>query len=288
MTAPVTNARRGGRAAAPLVPFLALSVLALLGLTACGGGEEGGGTARDAARPAAPPEVVGRERWVSPTDTAWDIDTPALWVGSGEGRVLATAKATHDLEYEFPWGWGEMAGVANRTDYDLKAHTAATGRDLSYFVEGTGHIVPYVIEPSFGVDRAVMALLVDAYSEEEVVDAKGKAETRVVLKLHSSVAPVKVAVLPLSKKEPVASRAKEVVAQIRDSGAIQGVIQYDDTQSIGRRYRRQDEVGTPLCVTVDFDSLDDAKVTIRDRDSMEQVRVPIAGLEAELANRLTK
>jgi glycyl-tRNA synthetase len=230
-------------------------------------------------------------KWVEETRqwyVSLGIDESALRIREHEGKELAHyAKATHDLEYQFPWGWGEMAGVANRTDYDLKAHTSATGRDLSYFVEESKeHIVPYVIEPSFGVDRAVMALLVDAYSEDEVTDSKGKTETRVVLKLHPSVAPIKVAVLPLSKKEPVASRAKEVVAQIRDSGAIQGVIQYDDTQSIGRRYRRQDEVGTPLCVTVDFDSLDDAKVTIRDRDSMEQVRVPIAGLEAELASRL--
>ncbi len=230
-------------------------------------------------------------KWVEETRQWYmslGITESALRIRPHEGKELAHyAKATHDLEYEFPWGWGELAGVANRKDYDLKAHTAATGRELSYFVEGSKeHIVPYVIEPSFGVDRALMALLVDAYTEDEVMDAKGKAETRMVLKLHPSVAPVKVAVLPLSKKEPVSTLAREVVGQIRGSGVIEGVIQYDDTQSIGRRYRRQDEVGTPLCVTVDFESLDDKAVTIRERDSMEQVRVPIAGLEAELAGRL--
>ncbi len=231
-------------------------------------------------------------KWVEETRswyTSLGIAESALRIREHEGKELAHySKATHDLEYKFPWGWGELAGVANRTDFDLKAHTEATGRELSYFEkEGKCHIVPYVIEPSFGVDRAVMALLVDAYTEDEVVDAKGKPETRVVLKLHPSVAPGKVAVLPLSKKEPVSTLAREVVDQIRGSDAIDGVIQYDDTQSIGRRYRRQDEVGTPLCVTVDFDSLDDENVTIRARDTMEQVRVPIAGLEAELATRFS-
>ena len=230
------------------------------------------------------------ERWVTEAKgwyTSLGIAESALRVREHEGKELAHyAKATHDVEYEFPWGWGELAGVANRTDFDLKAHTEATGRDLSYFEEGKGHIVPYVIEPSFGVDRALMALLVDAYTEDEVVDAKGKPETRVVLRLHPSVAPIKVAVLPLSKKEPLAKLARDVFDGIRGSGAIAGVVQYDDTQSIGRRYRRQDEVGTPLCVTVDFESLDDRAVTIRSRDSMEQVRVPIDGLARELADRL--
>ena len=131
-----------------------------------------------------------------------------------------------------------------------------------------------------------MAILVDAYTEDEAPDAKGRPETRVMLKLHPSVAPVKVAVLPLSKKEPVSSLAREVFDSVRSARSVEGVVQYDDTQSIGRRYRRQDEVGTPLCVTVDFDSLEDRAVTIRDRDSMDQTRVPIEGLDQELAARL--
>ncbi len=197
------------------------------------------------------------------------------------------SKATSDIEYRFPWGWGELAGVANRTDYDLRAHTDATGRDLSYFDEAERRrIVPYVIEPSFGVDRAVMAILADAYTEDEAPDAKGRPEVRTVLRLHPSVAPVKVAVLPLSRKEHLARLARDVFDGVRSSGSVGGVVQYDDTQSIGKRYRRQDEIGTPLCVTVDFDSLDDGAVTIRERDSMEQARVPIAGLELELAGRL--
>ena len=147
--------------------------------------------------------------------------------------------------------------------------------------------MPYVIEPSAGVDRAVMAFLVDAYTEEESLSAKGKTETRVVLKLHPTLAPVKVAVLPLSRNERLTPTAHEVHDVIRRSGAIDGFVQYDDAQSIGRRYRRQDEVGTPLCVTVDFDTLDDQAVTIRDRDSMSQDRVTIDGLVENLRGRLS-
>ena len=164
MTAPVTNARRGGRAAAPLVPFLALSVLALLGLTACGGGEEGGGTARDAARPAAPPEVVVRERWVSPTDTAWDIDTPALWVGSGEGRVLATAKATHDLKV-FDAATGALlpaiGGEGSALGSFLRPNAVLVVGDLAFTVERDNHRVQVTRMPEgtpigvFGEDLLV-------------------------------------------------------------------------------------------------------------------------------------
>ena len=199
------------------------------------------------------------------------------------------SKATHDIEYNFPWGWGEVQGIANRTDFDLKAHSDMSGESLSYFDEGTGErIVPYVVEPSAGVDRAVMTFLVDAYREEEAPTASGKMERRVLLKLHPSLAPVKVAVLPLSRNERLVPLAQEVYGKVRCSGAIGGVVQYDDAQSIGRRYRRQDEIGTPLCVTVDFDSLEDDAVTIRERDSMAQVRVPIDDLPDELRRRLAE
>ena len=197
------------------------------------------------------------------------------------------AKATSDIEYEFPWGWGEIQGIANRTNFDLKAHMEMSGERLTYFDDKSGqHVVPYVIEPSLGVDRAVMTLLVDAYTEEETESAAGKKDTRVLLKLHPTVAPVKVAILPLSRNEKLAPLARNVYDTIRKSNLIDGHIQFDDAQSIGRRYRRQDEIGTPLCVTVDFDSLEDDKVTIRDRDSMDQSRVHLTTLEKELSDKL--
>ena len=216
------------------------------------------------------------------------ISKERLRVREHEAKELAHyAKATHDIEYRFPWGWGEIQGIANRTDYDLKAHSQASGESLTYFDEETKqHIVPFVVEPSAGVDRAVLTFLIDAYTDEEVTTASGKVESRVVLKLHHSLAPVKVAVLPLSRNERLVPTAREVFEGVRKSAAIGGAVQYDDAQSIGRRYRRQDEIGTPLCVTVDFDSLDDKQVTIRERDSMEQVRVPIADLDIELSKRL--
>ena len=143
-----------------------------------------------------------------------------------------------------------------------------------------------MIEPSAGVDRAVMTFLVDAYTEEEAPAAGGKTDTRVVLKLHPSLSPVKAAVLPLSRNERLAPLSRRVYDLVRGSGAVNGVVQYDDAQSIGRRYRRQDEIGTPVCVTVDFDSLDDDAVTIRERDSMAQVRVSIDTLVDDLARRI--
>ena len=197
------------------------------------------------------------------------------------------AKATYDIEYRYPWGWGEIQGVANRTDFDLRAHSEASGQNLSYFDQPNNrHVVPYVIEPSAGVDRAVMTFLVDAYTEQDAPAASGKTETRALLKLHPEIAPVKVAVLPLSRNARLTPTAREAFETVRRSGLIRGFVQYDDTQSIGRRYRRQDEIGTPLCVTVDFDTLDDRAVTVRDRDTMAQTRVPIDGLPAELARRL--
>ena len=216
------------------------------------------------------------------------VDPGRLRVRAHEPDELAHyAKATYDIEYDFPWGWGEIQGIANRTDYDLLAHSSASGESLAYFdEESKERIVPYVIEPSAGVDRALMTFLTDAYVEEEAPTASGGTERRVVLKLHPALSPVKVAVLPLSRNERLVPLAREVFQKVRSSGEIRGMVQYDDSQSIGRRYRRQDETGTPLCVTVDFDSLDDGEVTIRERDSMAQVRVPIASLVKELATRL--
>lgn len=231
------------------------------------------------------------ERWVKDC-MAWYTDlgmsAERLQLRVHDPKELAHyAKATTDIEYQYPWGWGEMQGIANRTDYDLKAHSEASGESLTFFDDDTKeHITPYVIEPSAGVDRTVLAFLADAYTEEETISAKGKSETRVLLKLHPELAPIKVAILPLSRNEKLAPLAKEIHHAVQSSGVMGGLVQYDDAQSIGRRYRRQDEVGTPLCVTVDFDSLDDDAVTIRDRDTMAQDRVKIDDLVDELKKRL--
>jgi glycyl-tRNA synthetase len=171
----------------------------------------------------------------------------------------------------------ELEGIANRTDFDLKAHAEASGQDLRYFDQDSGErYYPYVIEPSAGITRSAFAFLLDAYDEEEV-----RGEKRVVLRLHPRLAPIKVAVLPLSKKEGLMAVSREVATLLRPHWPVE----HDTTQSIGRRYRRQDEIGTPLAVTVDFDTLDDQAVTIRERDTMEQVRVPIAGLVETLRER---
>jgi len=188
------------------------------------------------------------------------------------------AKGCYDVEYLFPMGWSELEGIANRGDYDLEQHAKFSGKDLSVFEEETKErFVPYVIEPSAGVDRSVLAFLLDAYHEEVV-----EKEKRVVLRLHPALAPIKVAVLPLSRNEKLVPMATEVHASIR--GCF--MTQYDDSQSIGRRYRRQDEVGTPYCVTIDFQSLEDKQVTIRDRDSLHQIRIPIGTLKATLIAKL--
>ena len=188
------------------------------------------------------------------------------------------AKATADVEYLFPMGWSELEGIANRTDFDLLQHSKTSGKSLTVFdEESKQHITPYVIEPSGGVDRATLAFLVDSYREEEV-----RGETRVLLKLHKDLCPVQVAVLPLSRNQRLLPLSQQVFYTVRTDFRAQ----YDDAQSIGRRYRRQDEIGTPLCVTVDFDSLDDNAVTIRDRDSMSQSRVPIDHLVESLRSAL--
>jgi glycyl-tRNA synthetase len=193
------------------------------------------------------------------------------------------AKAATDIEYEFPFGWSELEGIANRTDFDLKAHAAASGEDLSYFDQETEErYVPYVVEPAGGVDRTVLAFLVDAYREEDVPTAKGGTEKRTLLALHKDLAPIKVAVLPLSRKETLEPEALRVFDLVKD----RWMCDFDDAGSIGRRYRRQDEVGTPYCVTVDFDTLEDRQVTVRDRDSMQQDRIPVEQLVTYLDERL--
>ena len=184
---------------------------------------------------------------------------------------------TADIEFLFPWGWDELEGVANRTDYDLKAHAARSGEQLDFFDPATNQrYVPYVIEPAAGATRAMMAFLLAAYDEDVVA-----GEARTVLRLDHRLAPYQVAVLPLSRKEVLETMAREVLARLQPHF----MCDYDVTQSIGRRYRRQDEVGTPWCVTVDFDSLDDQAVTVRDRDTTAQVRVPVESLLEELRVR---
>ena len=198
------------------------------------------------------------------------------------------AKATHDIEYLFPWGWGEVAGIANRTNYDLVAHSGQSGKELSYFDETTKqHVIPYVIEPSFGLDRVIMALLIEAYTQEDLVNSKGNQETRTSLKLSPLVAPVQVAILPLSKKAVLSKLAREIYTSLKSSETVKPLVYYDETQSIGKRYRRQDEIGTPLCITVDFESLEDKSVTIRDRDSMIQTRVLVSILEEKIVSLLS-
>jgi glycyl-tRNA synthetase len=188
------------------------------------------------------------------------------------------SSGTTDIEYYYPMGWAELEGIAKRTDYDLKRHAESSGKRLDYFDDETNeHIVPYVVEPAVGVDRCMLIFLLDAYTEEEV-----RGEKRVVLKFHPAIAPYKIAVLPLSRNEKLVPTARKVHELVRSRYRSD----YDDAQSIGRRYRRHDEIGTPLCVTVDFESLDDDAVTIRERDSMAQVRVPVANLMDAVGERL--
>jgi glycyl-tRNA synthetase len=188
------------------------------------------------------------------------------------------SSATSDVEFLFPWGWDELEGIANRGDYDLTQHATHSGEKLDYFDQATNErYVPHVIEPAAGATRTAMAFLMAAYDQEEVRD-----ETRTVLRLHPRLAPYKVAVLPLSKNDQLVPTAREVLALLQP----QWQVDYDETQNIGKRYRRQDEIGTPLAVTVDFESIDDHAVTVRDRDSMEQERVPIDGLVDHVRARL--
>ncbi|WP_278315055.1 glycine--tRNA ligase [Lolliginicoccus levis] len=196
------------------------------------------------------------------------------------------SKRTVDIEYLFGFsgsGWGELEGVANRTDYDLSTHAKHSGVDLSYYDQATGtRYTPFVIEPAAGLTRSLMAFLVDAYSEDEAPNSKGGVDTRVVLRLDRRLAPVKAAVLPLSRNADLTPKAKDLAAQLRQHWNVE----FDDAGAIGRRYRRQDEIGTPFCITVDFDTLDDQAVTIRERDTMTQERIALDKVEEYLAQRL--
>ncbi len=187
------------------------------------------------------------------------------------------SKATTDFEFLFPFGWGELWGVADRTDYDLGQHQDHSGKDCTYFDQETGeHYIPYVVEPSLGADRVALAFLVDAYDEEELAEG----DVRTVLHLHPALAPVKAAVLPLSKK------LSEKALELYDELAKEFNVDFDETGSIGKRYRREDEIGTPFCITYDFETENDGCVTVRDRDSMEQVRIPASEVKAYIAERL--
>ncbi len=249
-------------------------------------------------------EQMEMEFFVKPgTDEEWHqhwIDTRTDWyVDLGirrenlrhyehpKEKLSHYSKRTVDIEYNFGFtggdGWGELEGIANRTDFDLGTHSKHSGTDLSYFEQASGErYLPYVIEPAAGLTRSLMAFLVDAYTEEEVPTAKGGTETRVSLKLDPRLAPVKVAVLPLSRNTDLSPKARDLAAQLRRVWNIE----FDDAQSIGRRYRRQDEIGTPYCITVDFDTLTDDAVTIRERDTMSQERVALDQVQGYLASRL--
>ncbi|MBN4935974.1 glycine--tRNA ligase, partial [Staphylococcus sp. EG-SA-6] len=195
-----------------------------------------------------------------------------------EEELSHYSNATTDIEYRFPFGWGELWGIASRTDFDLKKHSEHSGEDFKYHDPETNEkYVPYCIEPSLGADRVTLAFLCDAYEEEGV---EGSKDARTVMHFHPALAPYKAAVLPLSKK--LSEEAIKIFEQLSSKFAID----FDESQSIGKRYRRQDEIGTPYCITFDFDSLEDNQVTVRDRDSMEQVRMPISELETFLAEKV--
>ena len=193
------------------------------------------------------------------------------------------SKGTTDIEYKFPWGWAELQGIANRGSFDLDSHSKSASKNFSIFEEPTKtRYTPYVIEPSIGVDRLLLMTLLDAYNEEKV---ESNNETRTVLKLSPKISPIKVAILPLSKDQKLSGLSRKIQKDLLSKGDL-GKIEYDETQSIGRRYRRQDEIGTPLCITIDFDSLEDNRVTIRNRDTMLQERVNLDSLHSTLIKEI--
>jgi glycyl-tRNA synthetase len=224
-----------------------------------------------------------RFRWY--TDLGINPENLRLFEHPSE-KLSHYSKRTVDIEYRFGFSsgeFGELEGVANRTDFDLKTHSAASGTDLSYFDQATNdRYTPYVIEPAAGLTRSLMAFLVDAYYEDEAPNTKGGVDVRTVLRLDRRLAPVKAAVLPLSRHEELSPLARELAENLRKHWNID----FDDAGAIGRRYRRQDEIGTPFAITVDFDTLDDKAVTVRERDTMEQERVSLDRLEGYLAERL--
>ena len=219
------------------------------------------------------------------TDLGIAADNLRLYEHPGE-KLSHYSKRTVDIEYRFTFGgqeFSELEGIANRTDFDLKAHAEASGQDLSYFDQESGERwYPYVIEPAAGVNRAMLAFMLDAYAEDEAPNAKGGVDKRTVLRLDPRLSPVKVAVLPLSRNADLSPKARDVASALRKRWNVE----FDDAGAIGRRYRRQDEIGTPFCVTVDFDSLDDQAVTVRERDSMKQERIAIDSLTAFLEPHL--
>ena len=224
-----------------------------------------------------------RKAWY--TDLGISEDNLRLYEHPAE-KLSHYSKRTVDLEYRFGFAgseWGELEGIANRTDFDLSTHAEHSGKDLSYFDQSRSERwTPYVIEPAAGLTRSLMAFLVEAYTEDEAPNTKGGVDKRIVLKLDARIAPVKAAVLPLSRKEELTGPAKELAARLRRSWNVE----YDDAGAVGRRYRRQDEVGTPFCLTYDFDSPEDGAVTVRERDTMTQERIPLEGVERYLAERL--
>jgi glycyl-tRNA synthetase len=231
------------------------------------------------------------EEWIA-ARLAWHIglgvneDNLRLYEHPPENRSHYS-KRTVDIEYRFGFQgseWGELEGIANRTDFDLSTHSRASGTDMSYLDPESGErYVPYVIEPAIGVDRCLLMFLLDAYSQDEAPDAKGNMEKRTVLRLDPRIAPVKVAVLPLSRNADLSPKARDVAAAVRKRWNAD----FDDASAIGRRYRRQDEIGTPYCVTIDFETLDDQAVTVRERDSMKQERIGLDALIPYLSERLS-
>jgi glycyl-tRNA synthetase len=224
-----------------------------------------------------------RTRWY--TELGIDPDNLRHYEHPQE-KLSHYSKRTVDIEYRFNFTgseWGELEGVANRTDFDLTTHTQHSGQELSFFDQASGErYTPYVIEPAAGLGRSLMTFLVDAYAEDEAPNTKGGVDKRVVLRLDPRLAPIKVAVLPLSRNSDLTPKARDLAARLRQHW----MVDVDDAGAIGKRYRRQDEIGTPYCVTVDFDTLEDQAVTIRDRDSMNQERVGLDQVEGYLAQRL--
>jgi glycyl-tRNA synthetase len=230
------------------------------------------------------------DRWIE-ARLAWHVDMGVrrdnlrLYEHPADKRSHYS-KRTVDIEYRYAFTgteWGELEGISNRTDFDLSTHAKASGVDMSYLDPEAGdRYIPYVIEPAVGVDRTMLVLLLDAYAEDEAPDAKGNLEKRTVMRFDPRIAPVKVAVLPLSRNADLSPKARDLAASLRERWNTD----FDDASAIGRRYRRQDEIGTPFCVTVDFDTLNDQAVTVRERDSMKQERIGIANLEDYLSERL--
>jgi glycyl-tRNA synthetase len=226
-----------------------------------------------------------QQRWNWYVDLGLNPENMRLFEHPKE-KLSHYSKRTVDIEYRFRFAgteFAELEGIANRTDFDLKSHSQLSGTDLSYFDQESGERwVPYVIEPAAGLTRAVLAFLLDAYDEDQAPNAKGGVDTRTVLRFDPRLAPVKVAVLPLSRNETLSPKAKDLAAELRKRWNVD----FDDAGAIGRRYRRQDEIGTPFCVTVDFDSLEDQAVTVRERDSMVQERIGMDALVGWLSERL--